>query len=43
MLVKLPQLFKNVKHCPVIVVFYLASIIWCSYTKQNDNNLNIIE
>ena len=38
-----PKLFKNVKYSPVIVVFKLASIIWCSYTKQNDNNLNIIK
>ena len=43
MLSMLPQLFKNVKYSPVIVVFYFATIIWCSYTKQNDNNLNIIE
>ena len=39
----LQQLFKNVMYSPVIVVFKLASIIWCSNTKQNDNNLNIIE
>ena len=43
MLGMLPQLFKNVKYSPLIVVFWLASIIWCSYTEQNDNNLNIIE
>ena len=43
MLGMLPQLFKNVRYDPVIVVFWLASIIWCSYIKQNDNNLNIIE
>ena len=40
MLGMLPQMFKNVKYNPVIV---LASIIWCRYTKQNDNNLNIID
>ena len=43
MLGMLPQLFKNVKYNPVIVVFKPASIIWCSYTEQNDNDLNIIE
>ena len=43
MLGMLPTLFKNVKYIPVMVVFKLASIIWCSYIKQNDNNLNIIE
>ena len=43
MLGMLPQLFKNVRYSPVVVVFKFASIIWCGYTKQNVNNLNIIE
>ena len=43
MLGMLQKLFKNVRYSPVIVVFKRASIIWCSYTKQNDNNLNIME
>ena len=24
-------------------LFKKCQVIWCSYTKQNDNNLNIIE
>ena len=43
MLGMLQNCLKNVKYSPVIVVFKLAFIIWCSYIKENYINLNIIE